>query len=502
MTDPIPYESVAPEHREVYEARLEAVMPGVDPVAHWAAMGAAHQHEWLYLVERPDEARGQYAAEVARLDARYDADTQRAWESLVRPDDWPVLDAAALLGIAGEIVAAIEPHTEADRPALLMNTLTMAGASIGRSPHAWADGSEHPARLWCLLVGDTAKARKGTSYKQVRRVVAVADPGFVKDRILGGFASGEAVIDAVSTEAGDHRLLVVEPEYARLLAVCRREGSTLSPIMRDAWDGERLQVRTRNRTHGTAVADGAHVSMIGHITIEELRAKLDETEQANGYANRHLFALTKRAQLLPSGGLMGSKDIDRLGKRLRDVLEAARKIGTVRRSDAAEQVWAELYARLADEDTGGMLGALTARSEAQCLRLSVLYALLDGTRAIEPEHIRAAEAVWDYCAQSVRVIFGASLGDSVADKLLAAIVAAGAGGIDLTARYRLFSGNLPAARLDTATDRLLREGRIFRRTEESDTGGRPRTVLVPSNTHNRHNALDALDALTHCRNRT
>jgi hypothetical protein len=416
---------------------------------------------------------------MVRLAQQADPATQEAFDRLPPPadDDWPTLDDTALHGIAGEIVRAIAPHTEADPAALLITALTMAGASIGRGPHALADGAQHPGRLWTLIVGNTAKARKGTSLKQVRRVFERADPTFVRDRILGGFSSGEAVIDAVSTNepGADHRLLVVEPEYARVLAVCRREGVTLSPIMRDGWDGERLQVRTRNRTHGTAVADGAHVAMLGHITTEELRAKLDETEQANGYANRHLFILARRAQLLPAGGNLDDAVVHELGSRLRRTLDRARKRGILHRSDAADEAWDRLYRELADDDCGGMLGALTARSEAQCLRLSVLYALLDEAPAIEVVHIEAARAVWDYCAHSIRVIFGDKVGDEVADRILELAEAAGDVGVGFDEIQQHFSRHLTARRRDVAVQLLSDQGRIVVRQE--GTAGRSRTVV-------------------------
>jgi hypothetical protein len=42
-------------------------------------------------------------------------------------------------------------------------------------------------------------------------------------------------------------------------------------------------------------ATGAHISIIGHITKDELRARLTRTDMANGLANRFLFCLVKRS---------------------------------------------------------------------------------------------------------------------------------------------------------------------------------------------------------------
>lgn len=391
--------------------------------------------------------------------------------------DWPVLDPAAIHGIAGNIIRTIEPHTEADSAALLATLLTAFGAAVGRGPHARADGAEHPARLFTVIVGDTARARKGTSWQQIKRVLAVADQKFVVERVMNGFGSGEALVDAVAPRGddspADHRLLTLDPEWSRVLAVGRREGSTLSHIYRQAWDGDRLAVHTRSS--GDVVADGAHVTVCGHITIEELRGRLTETETANGFANRHCFFLARRSKLLPEGGDLSDSEIHRLGSLLGERLDAARKIGRLARTPDGTKRWAELYRRMAEDEPGGLLGAVVARSEAQVLRLSVTYALLDGTNRIDTSHIDAAWAVWNYCRASAELVFGDALGDPVADRILQALSDAGDDGLDRTTLHKLFARHESGARIQAAVTRLMTLDRITESTES--TGGRPRSVL-------------------------
>jgi len=55
------------------------------------------------------------------------------------------------------------------------------------------------------------------------------------------------------------------------------------------------------------------------------------------------------------------------------------------------------------------------------MRLASLYALLDHSSLIRPEHLQAAIAVWDYSLASVRLTFGDAIGDPTADKILDAI---------------------------------------------------------------------------------
>lgn len=402
------------------------------------------------------------------------------------PSCWPALDPAARYGLAGQVVEVLEPHTEADPAGLLFDFLTAFGCAVGPGPHAVADGAQHPARLNVVMVGETSRARKGTSRQQIRRVMVAADDRWVRDREFGGLASGEGLIAAVSDPPRDDtaddkpqrpvdkRLLVVEPEFARVLRVCARDGSTLSPIVRQAWDGGRLQVMTRR---DPLSAEGAHISVIGHITAAELARTLTDTEAANGFANRFLFVAVRRSKLLPSGGNLDPGELDQLGRTVRTTLERARRVGTVRRDPDAEQRWADLYAHLADTEPPGLAGALTARAEAQLLRLSVAYALTDGTGTITVDHLDAASAAWNYADHTVRMLFPAGTGDQRADQLLRALTEA-PDGLDRAGQYAVFSNHIGGTDLDHITKKLIDLG--LAESAKEATGGRPRDVLLPT----------------------
>jgi 5S rRNA maturation endonuclease (ribonuclease M5) len=80
------------------------------------------------------------------------------------------LSDAAFHGLAGDIVRRMEPHTEADRAALLIQILVVFGNVIGRAAYAVADGSRHCVNLFAVLVGESSKSRKGTSLAHVLRI--------------------------------------------------------------------------------------------------------------------------------------------------------------------------------------------------------------------------------------------------------------------------------------------------------------------------------------------
>jgi hypothetical protein len=221
------------------------------------------------------------------------------------------------------------------------------------------------------------------------------------------------------------------------------------------------------------VASGAHISVLAHVTREELLRRLDDVEIANGFANRFLLALVRRSKHLPEGGSLDPAALEDLARQVGVAIQRAYRVGVLTRSPAAKDLWAKAYEDFGDGDEG-LAGAVTARAEAQTLRLSVAYALLDGSALIEVKHLEAALAVWNYCEASAYLIFGDATGDPVADTLLAAVREAGEQGLDGTEQRDLFSRHVSAARLALA--RSLLEGKRLIVTAQEETGGRPRLV--------------------------
>ena len=139
-------------------------------------------------------------------------------------------------------------------------------------------------------------------------------------------------------------------------------------------------------------------------------------------------------------------------------------------TDAAKQTWATVYGALS-AGQAGLLGAVTARAEAQTIRLALIYALLDGAAEIDEPHLRAALAVWEYCEASAARIFGNSLGDPIADEIERALKQQFSEGMTRTAIRDLFKRHQSSGRVDAALTLLHTKGRA--RAETAATGGRP-----------------------------
>jgi hypothetical protein len=133
-----------------------------------------------------------------------------------------------------------------------------------------------------------------------------------------------------------------------------------------------------------------------------------------------------------------------LGKRIDAAVEHARDLRTVRMTDAARSIWAAIYAELS-QGRPGLLGAVTARAEAQTLRVALVYALADCSAVIDQPHLLAALAVTKYAQESAAYVFGDSLGDPVADDLLGALWRAADAGLSRTAIRDHFGKNQRAS---------------------------------------------------------
>lgn len=117
-----------------------------------------------------------------------------------------------------------------------------------------------------------------------------------------------------------------------------------------------------------------------------------------------------------------------------------------------------------------IFGSMTARAEAQVVRLATLYALLDSSNLIRLAHLKAAQEVWAYCEDSVRCIFGNSLGDETADAILRMLRSA-PDGMTQTEINRAFGSHKSSAELNRALTLLQKKNKIA--PERAETGGCP-----------------------------
>ncbi len=406
----------------------------------------------------------------------------------VRSPSWPEPPHEAVYhGLAGDIVKMIDPHTEADPLAILSQLLVCFGNCVGRSPHFLAEADRHGVNEFIVMVGDTAKGRKGTSLGHVRRLFESADSHWSSKRIASGLSSGEGLVwavrdpitkfhdddddEVVDPGETDKRLLAIESEFASVLHVMERQGNTLSAAVRQLWDTGAVRSLTKNSPARTT---DAHVSIVGHITRDELLRYMNRTELGNGFANRFLFFAVRRSKVLPEGGNLDNGELDPLRARLKSAAEFARTVNEMRRDAMARETWIAVYPQLSDGKRG-ILGSVLSRAEAHVMRLACLYALLDLSNVIRREHLTAALALWEYCENSAAWIFGGNIGDPVADTILRQLQLRPEG-FTRTEISALFNRHVKSGDIERAIALLTERGDA--RRDPVGTGGRKAERLV------------------------
>jgi hypothetical protein len=418
-------------------------------------------------------------------------------------------DGLAYHGLAGEIANFIVQESEADPAALLVQTLVAFGCLCGRGAYYQVGATKHYPNLFTLLVGSTSKARKGTSWDLVESIFKdwVAEWVNVSE---GGLSSGEGlkyqVRDARERKkkrgvkrhwqdpefeeeeseeeylgVTDKRLLVVEPEFATVLRVLTRSGSTLSATLRQVYDTGNLRVCTRR---DPIKATGAHIGAVAHVTDQELRKELTQTDMANGLINRFLVCCVRRSKLLPMGG----NDLDKgmmskFAQRLSENAGLAKGVGRVRMDKDAQDHWVKVYPELS-EGKPGLVGAMLARAEAHAVRWGMVYALMDGKAEIGVEHLEAALELVGYSERSVRYVYpgeGVEQNPVISDVRMKALRGmlreAGPEGLPTKAISDLFQRNVPSGELREMLLAYVQAGFVVTEIDR-ETGGRPATRWI------------------------
>lgn len=400
--------------------------------------------------------------------------------------DLPALHPAAIHGPLGDAVARIHPSTEAHPAGVLVQLIALIGAMIGDGPHIVIGGSKHPARIWPLLIGPTGKGRKGEALAQARKFVSSFSSFssyFVEHCLASGLSSGEGLVAHFHNGGDDEveqdrRLAVTEVEFARPLAASKREHSTLGPILRSLWEDDWAQVMTRSEP---LKVSGIHLIVLGHITARELRLKLSDADVSGGTVNRFLPVAVLRSKLLDEEPQ--EPDTEALAAQLGATVQKAHHAPARRyhRSEAGQDYWRRIYRTLSESDTDdGPLGEVLARAPAYVLRLALLYAVLDESDAIEPEHLAAGLAIVKYATDSARSVFGDLTGSGDEAKLSQALKNAGNQGLTRAQISKVFSGNRDANALDTLINRLTEDGYLS--THKHTSGkGRPTTTFIWAN---------------------
>jgi len=407
--------------------------------------------------------------------------------SLSQPEVWPALSGDAFPGWIGDFVKMACEHSEADPAAVLVTLLGRFAAEVGAGPYVNIGDARHRARTNAAIVGSSSKSRKGTSKQSVDRLfneipsAARCTPG--------PLSSGEGLIYAVRDEVIefnkkkqeyvtvdpgviDKRLFVLDEEFAAALNCTKREGNTLSAIIRGFFDDGNAEPLTKSFR---IKATGAHVVIVTHITEMELISLLSQIQMSNGFGNRFLWILSRRQKLMALPSPMPDSEVDQIRKIVIERIESARDLKAVGMSDDAKKLWIESYPGLTMAFEG-VTGSVVNRIEAHAIRLALIYALCAGHSKIEVDDLKAALALVEYSRRSAVRIFGSAVGDKKKIKIIDALRSSDNHEMTISEiSNNVFKRNINSDDLHKLLSELESSKLIV--LEKSPTGGAPKTIV-------------------------
>lgn len=250
-----------------------------------------------------------------------------------------------------------------------------------------------------------------------------------KPIVLSGVSSGEGLAWAIRDDAEgfddegnptvepgvpEKRMLLNLSELGSVLSLVRRPGSTLSTVIRNAYDAVPLE--TNSKTQPVTVAEH-HIGMSASITPAELvglmfDAKDSSASADNGLGNRPLYAFVRRTKLVsrPTRAEGCDEITETLWANVVRVYAALQPTGPHRSahlefSAEGAAAWDAIYSGL-DSERGSSERAhkLHGRVTTNTRKLAAILAVMSGEHTVGPEAVRAAAAWAAYCSKTVDVV--------------------------------------------------------------------------------------------------
>ncbi len=392
-----------------------------------AALGTANPAD---LEQQKQRIQAAAAENAERAEVEADAKMQRA--TLPTPQ----LDPIGLRGILGEITAAGCRNTEAVPETVALHTLARFSAILGRGPFVQIGDQQRFLNIFALIVGPTSHGRKGTSEELPSKIYrAVAQLGGPQYKVaeLGSLATGEGLIHQVRDSlevppsgsrpgfkdpgVADKRLYLSVSEFAGVLAQFKREGSTLSAVLRDAYDGKVLTIPTKTSFNR---ATNAHIVCVGSVPETEIKSELSDQDKSNGLANRFPMFFATRSKLVPIPPQTDPQLIEWFANRIGQAVTQAWArfgVGAVPFGEGADELWREFYIGRAKRSLPAVVQKLMARAEVTTWVFAALISLINGGDRITVEDLRAAMAWTNYWERTLMFVFADGEEATKADEL-------------------------------------------------------------------------------------
>ncbi len=324
--------------------------------------------------------------------------------------DYPEPPLDCFFGWFREYLDLVEPTTEASDAFHLAVSLTIVGAMIGRNAAVDYSSSNLHANLYSVLVGASGYSRKDTAILRGLKItdlqLAAAAGGQHYPRafqLVYNVSSAEGLITDLSVNA--NTLLYIS-EFSSLMRNARRKSTnTILPALIQAYNGMPLQNNVKKETERGSV-EAPCLSLLAATQPEVLAADMTGEDIASGFANRALWFPGQGKEARPRPPGLDRQAAWALYERLWKHINRNYPVGTVLPlHEDTRELWDEWYqrdramkGRDADEDS------MRVRHAEFIHKVALIFAVVDGARAVRQRHMEPAMRLLDWEWDAVRVL--------------------------------------------------------------------------------------------------
>lgn len=313
---------------------------------------------------------------------------------------------ACYQGWVGDYVTMMTPLTEAPSQFHLAAGLTLIGASIGRRVATRYVGRNLYGNLFTMIVGMAGKSRKDTAIDfafdlpKYQGRNAYREPAFKKITDVG---SPQGLLQTLDKYPN---VWVSITEYERLAENAHRSSTPIFPLMIGAWNTPDV---LENITAGSAIeANFPYLSMIAAVQPDVLAKHMLPNDINNGIASRWLFVPGQGQGFIADPPDINEQAAHELYNELMYRIESygtrdERRTARILMTPEARECWIE-WSEMDNRrpvHTDGET-SMQSRLAVHVRKLSLLYAVADGAKAIEVPHLNSAIAFVEWMWPNTR----------------------------------------------------------------------------------------------------
>jgi Protein of unknown function (DUF3987) len=295
---------------------------------------------------------------------------------------------------------------------LVYQLLPILGVLMGDAYYGTFGSDKHYPATFTLPIGKTSEG-KGQAKHHVEDAIRLVDYAWCKKNVHSNPASGEGLVRMLhdyrlnlsGTEPRKNRIAIFNSEMVTTFNAAARKDSTLSGYLRAAYDGDLLE-NFRSGRRDSFTAENYLLGFCGTITPQELRDVMPAIDWKNGSANRFLWCIGYSDKNLGRSSVR--PNFTKWAERVRKLLDLNLNAQPtpVEYAPSGAAVWDSWESSL-PEHNDDLLSESQARQKANCLRIAVLYAVLDERRLdgwkvqLEDRHVEAAIEIVTRSRQTV-----------------------------------------------------------------------------------------------------